>query len=82
MSIIGLICVGICLIVTCASIVVACYHWCEHNWTRTQLELAEVTITKQLERIAELEGPKPVEQIDREAMAESRLEAYRRSQGA
>ncbi len=79
MNIIGLTCVGICLVVTCASIVVACYHYCEHGLTRQQLELAEVTITKQLERIAELEGPKPVEQIDCEAIAEARLEAYRHS---
>ncbi len=82
MNTIGLICVGVCLVVTCASIVVACYHYCEHGLTRQRLELADATITKQLERIAELEGPKPVEQIDREAIAEARLEAYRRTQGA
>ncbi len=82
MNIIGLICVGICLVVTCASIVVACYHYCEHGLTRQRLELAEVTITKQLERITELEGLKPVEQIDQEAIAEARLEVFRRTQGA
>ncbi len=82
MNTIGLICVAICLVVTCASIVVACYHYCEHDSTRQRLELADATITKQLERIAELERPKLVEQIDQEAIAEARLEAYRRSQGA
>ncbi len=82
MNTIGLICVGICLVVTCASIVVACYHYCEHGLTRQQLELADATITKQLERIAELQRPKPVEQIDREAIAEARLEVFRRTQGA